>query len=636
MKTNKKRKAEVSKIFSEIKSVITEKTGMVPFDEQLLAAEKLVNGNILEMYTGEGKSLVNVIAAITAIKLNNEINNVHIFTTNEYLATRDFEEFKDIFEAMNVSVGVLLEEYNLEEKREVYSKDIIYSASHTVGFDYLRQNIDNRNITFNNDYYKNTFAIIDEVDSILLDKGNTPLILSEGLNYHKDIHKVNTFVSNLKSEQHYIIQNNLVILTNEGVELLEKRLFLNDSLYSESNKNILKVVYNALNAHYKMFKDIDYIVEKDSIITIDAMTGRKLKAQKYSNGLQQAIEAKENVTVTSLTINNGMTTIQSHFKLYNDFGGLTGTSYTSRKEFKDIFNKKVVVIPRRLELQRDDETKSFLTKDEVYNELLQLVNSYKMLNHPILIGCQNIEESEIVSKLLRSNNFKINVLNAKTDKDEANMIAQAGKLGQITVATNIAGRGTDIKLENENVGLIVIGVGISISERIDNQLRGRSGRQGNPGHSYLLLSFEDKFITDNMDKDTLKKAKAIISKYAINNPSYYNEEFVFNYLYKVQKSYEDGMAESRKQVSYFDNLLNLQRVDFYNRKSDILSELDIESVDYLETEVNINKAFVSHLHYYDDIKKTINLMSYNGLDPKLEMQLLLNKNYKKIKGDLYE
>ncbi len=417
---------------------------------------------------------------------------------------------------------------------------------------------------------------------------------------------------------------------------------LSDSLYSKNNIKYTKHIHNALKAHYTMFKDIDYIVENNEIITIDAMTGRKQEGQKYSDGLHQAIEIKENIAVSGITSSSAMTTIQSHFKMYKDFGGLTGTALVAKKEFKKLFNKKVVVIERRLPLKRIDETYAFLKKEESLDYLLTKVKDLNIDKTPILIGCQTIEESEKVASFLKKHGFKINLLNAKTYEKEAEIISKAGNIGQITVATNMAGRGTDIKLEDKHRGLAVIGLGLSISPRIDLQLRGRSGRQGDIGSSLLLISLEDDFLINNVEHEKLEKVTKIVKQFSDADTDYYKSKFIVNKLLSFQEVFDFNQSEARCDSAYYDFLLSKNRILFYNKRvefaisQEVVKDKDSESntlhykLDNADDILsNIDNRFKNHLNYFNNIKKTIGLTSYNGLDKKLEMQLLLNQHFNK-------
>lgn len=646
-------------LLKDINEVFEEKLQITPFDVQIEAAKKLVDGKILEMYTGEGKSVVNVIAALIKVLQEQDCKSVHIYTSNNYLAKRDYEEFKTIFEAFDVRLELLVEDTQEEDKYESYKGEVVYTDSHSIGFDYLRQNL-NKDIAKGNYYLtedlNHSFAIIDEVDSILLDKGNTPLIISNASDASKELNKVDKFVTKLSLEKHYTIDKNNVLLTVEGIKLLEDRMMLGDSLFSKNNRELVANLMNSLKAHYLMKKDVDYIVEKGHVVNIDQMTGRKHADQKYSDGLHQAIEVKEGLDVTSLTNTNAVTTIQSHFMLYGDFGGLTGTAITAKKEFKEIFGKKVAVIDRRLPLLRVDRTEAFLTKQESLDKLLSLVTMFNKEEHPVLIGCQSIAESEEVAKVLRKHKFKINLLNAKTLENEAEMIMDAGKVGAITVATNIAGRGTDIKLEDKTKPLTVIGYGLSTSPRIDLQLRGRSGRQGDHGFSVILASLEDDFIVKNIAPDRVQMVKTLVQNY-INTLSederkeYSSESLVVNKLLKFQKFFDEEQSEARCEAAFFDSILSKHRNDYYDVKRHKVSEhyksiigQQHDGDDEEVTEVALRDSFKdleamdikykSHLDYFNNIKKTISLAAYNGVDKKIEFQTQLQEHYKKVLNEV--
>ena len=520
------------------------------FDEQIIGGLALHNGKIAEMKTGEGKTLVATLPAyLNALKGN----GVHIITVNDYLAKRDCDWMSKLYNYLGLSTGVILSGQSLQEKKIAYEADIIYGTNNEFGFDYLRDNM-----VFSLEekvQNKLSYAIVDEVDSILIDEARTPLIISgatsESLTLYK---KMNSFVKYFKegdeSDQNADFfldeKSNQAFLTEKGHETYEKLLFKNqlinnnESLYDPNNINLLHFMNTALRANYLYSKDIDYIVEESKIIIIDEFTGRKMPGRRWGDGLHQAIEAKENLNIENENQTLASITFQNYFRLYEKLSGMTGTADTEAQEFQEIYELEVIVIPPHKKMIRKDfGDLVYLTIEEKYNAIIEDIKNCQKNKQPVLIGTASIESSEYLSKALKKENISHNVLNAKQHERESMIIENAGSLNSVTIATNMAGRGTDIVLGGkkndieehkwtelnlkvlESGGLHVIGTERHESRRVDNQLRGRAGRQGDPGSSRFYLSLEDNlmriFASDKvstfMKKLGMEKGEAIEHKW---------------------------------------------------------------------------------------------------------------------------
>ena len=481
------------------------------FDEQILGGIALHNGKIAEMKTGEGKTLVATLPAYLNALTG---NGVHIITVNDYLAKRDCEWMSTLYNFLGLSTGVILSKQSLEEKKNAYASDIIYGTNNEFGFDYLR---DNMVYKIDQKVQNNlNYAIVDEVDSILIDEARTPLIISGATNESSKLYKkINSFVKNLKygkeddesgdffleekTKQAYLSEKGHE--TYENLLIKNKVIKENESLYDPNLINLLHYITTALRAHHLFTKNIDYIVEDSKVIIIDEFTGRKMPGRRWGDGLHQAIEAKENLSIENENQTLASITFQNYFRIYEKLSGMTGTADTEAQEFQEIYKLEVLVIPPHKKMIRKDYSDLvFLTMKEKYNAIIDDVKKCREKNQPVLIGTASIESSEYLSKALNIEKIKHNVLNAKQHERESIIIEDAGTPGRVTIATNMAGRGTDIVLggkikdslngwekSNKDVidsgGLHVIGTERHESRRVDNQLRGRSGRQGDPGSS---------------------------------------------------------------------------------------------------------------------------------------------------------
>ena len=559
--------------------------GEKPFRVQLIGGVAIHRGNIAEMKTGEGKTLTTVLPAYL-----NALSGlgVHVITTNEYLSTRNAEWMKPIYDLLGITVGINLRDKSPAEKREAYAADITYTTNNEVGFDYLRDNMVVRS-------EKRTqrglnFAIIDEVDSILIDEARTPLIISGGSTKSKNIYKEADRVAKSLTLDHYVVDEKTkrVTLTEDGVKKVEELLHL-DNLYDIDNSVMVHNLDKSLVANYGFKKDVDYVVENDKVIIVDAFTGRLMHGRQFSEGLHQAIEAKENVTINEETKTLATITFQNLFRMYNKLSGMTGTAKTEEEEFRNIYNTYVLCIPTNKPVIRDDQPDLIYSSlNGKYKALTRTVKEINKSGRPVLIGVASVETSEVVSQLLNKAGIKHELLNAKNHEREANIIQNAGKIGAVTIATNMAGRGTDIKLGEgvrELGGLFVIGTERHDSRRIDNQLRGRAGRQGDPGTTRFFVSMED----DLMVRFGTDRLKGIMQGLGMAEDEAISNKMISKNLEVAQKKVEGFNFDRRKGLLDYDNVISKQREIIYDRRNEILDNESIRDR-VLET----FKSFVSY------------------------------------------
>lgn len=559
-----------------------------PYEVQIMGAAVLQEGDVAEMRTGEGKTLTSTMA-IYLNALSGE--GVHVITVNEYLADRDAKWMGEIFKFLGLTVGINTREKNKTQKREAYNCDITYSTNAEIGFDYLRDNmvqsLDERVQRGLN------CAIIDEADSILIDESRTPLIISGGKKNTAKLYEMAAhFASKLKPEQYEINETDKVVkLTDKGVTTAEK-MFGVKNLYDLEHSTLIHFIHQALRAHYIMKKDFDYVVHEDEIVIVDSFTGRMLKGRTYSDGLHQAIEAKEKVKINEETSVLATITYQNLFRLYNKLSGMTGTAKTEEEEFRDIYNMRVVTIPTNKEVIRVDAIDKIFAKEEhKYAALVEDVAARHTKGQPILVGTIAVEQSEVISNLLKTKGLKHEVLNAKNHAREAEIIAKAGQKGAITIATNMAGRGTDIKLGEgvkELGGLAVLGSERHESRRIDNQLRGRSGRQGDPGYSCFYISLEDEL----MRRFGGERTKRWISSSLDDRPL--ESKLISRSISGAQSQIEGSNFDARKNTLKYDDVLREQREKIYQQRTEILKQQNIHDMIlgvYKKTaDVLVNKA----------------------------------------------
>jgi len=563
-----------------------------PFYVQLLGAIAIHKGNIAEMKTGEGKTLTSVLPAyLNAL----DGKGTHIVTVNEYLADRDAKWMGRIHEFLGLSVGINLRDLTPQEKKKAYECDILYTTNNELGFDYLRDNM----VTHKEDRVqrKLNFAIVDEVDSVLIDEARTPLIISGGDLKNVSMYEAaDRFAKKLKKDIDYIYeeQNKSVTLTEEGVKKGEKEFHLTN-LYEVSNANLIHHINQALRANFSMRKDVDYVVNSGEIVIVDQFTGRLMKGRAYSDGLHQAIEAKENVKINQETKTLATITFQNLFRMYNKLSGMTGTAKTEEEEFNDIYNMRVICIPTNKPVARIDAPDLlYPTQKGKFTSLINEVEKRHKLGQPILIGTIAVETNELISQLLTAKNIEHEVLNAKNNAREAEIIAKAGQKGAVTVATNMAGRGTDIKLTDETKalgGLCVLGTERHESRRIDNQLRGRSGRQGDPGFSQFYVSMEDdlmvRFGTDGLKNMLIRlgfeETEAITSKRFTKG------------LSSAQKRVEGNNFDIRKNLLQYDDVMNNQREIMYAKRNEILDSESIHDSILVAVENHVTDVVKSKL-----------------------------------------
>ena len=469
--------------------------GEKPYYVQLLGGLAIHFGNIAEMKTGEGKTLTSVMPAYLNALTG---DGVHIVTVNEYLADRDAKWMGNIHRFLGITVGTNFRSLSPKEKKEQYNCDILYTTNNELGFDYLR---DNMVVKSENRVQRGlNFAIIDEVDSVLIDEARTPLIISGGEVKSNNLYiDADTFVKKLKPEKDYLYDEKTksVTLTEDGVKNAEKSFKL-DNLYDISNTNLVHHINQALKANYAMKNDVDYVVQDGEVVIVDQFTGRLMKGRAFSDGLHQAIEAKEGVTIQQETKTLATITFQNLFRMYKKLSGMTGTAKTEEEEFRNIYNMFVIQIPTNKEVIRIDEADLvYSTQAGKYKALIDEIERRYSKGQPVLVGTIAIETNELISSMLKKRKIPHEVLNAKNHAREAEIIAKAGQPKSVTIATNMAGRGTDIKLTEEVKemgGLCVLGTERHESRRIDNQLRGRSGRQGDPGFTQFYVSMEDELM----------------------------------------------------------------------------------------------------------------------------------------------
>jgi len=594
--------------FAAVREASKRTLGLRHFDSQLLGGISLAEGNIAEMKTGEGKTLV----ATLPVYLNYVMGNkAVIVTVNDYLARRDAEWMRPIYEFLGLKVGIVNSNQQTKEKIYAYKSDVIYATNNELGFDYLRDNMAHsieERVQCSLD-----FAIVDEVDSILIDEARTPLIISgptsETSDYYKQIKK---FIPHLKKQDregteeeplldeergHYLIdeKNRSIELTDDGYVLVEdlldeaNMLGESDGLYSVSNLKIMKFVQATLRANFLFQKNVHYLVRNNDVLLIDEHTGRTMPGRRMSEGVHQALECKENVPIQRESQTLASTTFQNFFRLFSNLSGMTGTADTEAVEFRQIYGLDVVIIPTNVPMIRDDHNDLvFLTKKAKYMALIEEIESLRKKSAPILVGTVSVDSSEQVSELLKEKNIPHQILNAKHHEKEADVIANAGKPGMVTIATNMAGRGTDIVLggrkddqsdedwinNNQIVldsgGLHILGTERHESRRIDNQLRGRSGRQGDPGYSRFFLSLEDDllrlFISDNR--------RALFEKIGMGD-DHIEHKMLSRGIENAQKRIENRNFDARKNLLEYDDVSNDQRQAIYSLRNQLLEEEDI-------------------------------------------------------------
>ncbi|MFU1728987.1 preprotein translocase subunit SecA [Mammaliicoccus sciuri] len=575
----KKQEKYLDKILPEAYAIVREAStrvfNMTPFKVQIMGGIAIHRGDISEMKTGEGKTLT----ATMPVYLNALTGRgVHVVTVNEYLSSSQSEEMAQLYNFLGLSVGLNLNSMDTDQKREAYAADITYSTNNELGFDYLRDNM----VTYKKDRVMRplNFAIIDEVDSILIDEARTPLIISGEAEKSTTLYtQANVFVKMLKGEDDfsYDEKTKAITLTEQGIDKAE-RMFKIDNLFDVKHVNLMHHINIALKANRTMFKDKDYVVEDGEIMIVDQFTGRTMPGRRFSDGLHQAIEAKEGLEIQNEFKTMASITFQNFFRMYNKLSGMTGTAKTEEEEFRNIYNMTVTQIPTNRPIQRKDEADLIFASqkgkfDAVVKDVIEL---YKK-GQPVLLGTVAVETSEYISQLLKKKGVRHNVLNAKNHEREAEIILNAGQKGAVTIATNMAGRGTDIKLGEGVVelgGLAVIGTERHESRRIDDQLRGRSGRQGDVGRSRFYLSLQDELMV----RFGSERMQSLMGKLGMNDDTPIESKMVSRAVEFAQKRVEGNNFDARKRLLEYDDVLRKQREIIYGERNDIIEKDDVQDI----------------------------------------------------------
>ncbi|WP_331836651.1 preprotein translocase subunit SecA [Erysipelothrix piscisicarius] len=546
--------------------------GEFPYVVQLMGAIILHRGDIAEMKTGEGKTLTAIMPAyLNAL----EGKGVHVITVNEYLAQRDAEWMGEIHRFLGLTVGINVRALSPSGKREVYECDITYTTNSEVGFDYLRDNmvtkVEQRVLRPLN------YALVDEVDSILIDESRTPLIISGGARDGAKLYESSDkFAKKLSEGADYVIdvKSKTVQLTEAGVEKAE-RTFKVDNLYDLDNTSLVHHINNALKANYIMLNDIEYVVQDNEVVIVDQFTGRLMEGREYSDGLHQALCAKEGVTIKQETVTLATVTYQNFFRLYNKLSGMTGTAKTEEEEFLEIYNMRVLEVPTNRPIARQDlPDLVYGTRKAKFEALIETVRELNEKGQPVLVGTVAVETSEYLSMMMKQRKIKHEVLNAKNHAREAQIIEKAGRKGSVTIATNMAGRGTDIKLDEESRalgGLAVLGSERHESRRIDNQLRGRSGRQGDPGMSRFFVSFEDDLMLRH-GSERFENVYSQLGDVAIEN------KVITKQISAAQRRVEGVNFDIRKTLLDYDDVLRQQREIIYEQRDYVLENEDVHGI----------------------------------------------------------
>ncbi|MEG0025954.1 MAG: preprotein translocase subunit SecA [Bacilli bacterium] len=606
--------------------------GEKPYYVQILGGLAIHYGNIAEMKTGEGKTLTSTMPAYLNALTG---DGVHIITVNEYLAGRDANWMGNIYRFLGLTVGVNCRDLTPKEKFENYACDIMYSTNNEIGFDYLRDNM----VVKDDDRVQRplNFVIIDEVDSVLIDEARTPLIISGGFmqaaNLYLDADK---FVKKLKENDGYLYDEKTrnVSLDAKGITLGET-YFKVLNLYDINNTTLVHYINQALAANYRMKKDFDYVVNDGKIVIVDQFTGRLMPGRAYSDGLHQAIEAKEGVKIQAETKTLATITFQNLFRMYKKLSGMTGTAKTEEEEFRDIYNMYVISIPTNKPIIRKDYGDLiYATQKGKYKAIVNEIKERYEAKQPVLIGTVAVETSELISTMLKKLNIPHEVLNAKNHARETEMIANAGVKGAVTIATNMAGRGADIKLGDgvrELGGLCVIGTERHESRRIDNQLRGRSGRQGDAGYSQFCVSFED----DLMVRFGTDRAKTLLQKIGFSDDVAIRNKMLSNSIESAQKRVEGNNFDVRKTLLEYDDVINKQREIIYDKRNEILdSETIHEKV--LQTFTDYIRQLIDSQLINDpsltssDLEEICNYVNKELLIKPLEIKNILNKNDEEV------
>ena len=612
--------------------------GEKPYKVQMIGGLCIHYGNIAEMKTGEGKTLTSVLPAYANAL---EGKGVHIITVNEYLAGRDAEWMGKIYEFLGLTVGINYREYSSSEKREAYNCDIMYSTNNEIGFDYLRDNM----VVKAEERVQRplNFVIIDEVDSVLIDEARTPLIISGGKMQSANLYiQADKFVKTLKENNGYIYdeKTKAVSLDTTGMKKAEKYFNL-QNLYDIQHTTLVHFINQSLRANYSMKRDFDYVIQDGKIIIVDQFTGRLMPGRSFSEGLHQAIEAKEGVEIQEETKTLATITFQNLFRMYAKLSGMTGTAKTEEEEFRDIYNMYVIEIPtNRPVIRQDFGDLIFATAKGKYSAIVKEIKERHKKGQPVLVGTIAVENSELLSNMLKKEKIPHEVLNAKNNAREAEIIAKAGQKGAVTIATNMAGRGTDIKLGEgvkELGGLCVLGTERHESRRIDNQLRGRSGRQGDPGMTQFCVSFEDELMV----RFGTDRAKLMLQRVGFDGEMNIRSKSLSRSIEAAQKRVEGNNFDTRKTLLEYDDVLNNQRGIIYDKRNNILDSESIHET-VLKTFFNHIEGFVKDHVSEDgeltglDVSEILESVNQNLLRKPLEVKELEQLDADTLSDTIYE
>ncbi|WP_103144628.1 preprotein translocase subunit SecA [Staphylococcus aureus] len=575
----KKQNDYLDKILPEAYALVREGSkrvfNMTPYKVQIMGGIAIHKGDIAEMRTGEGKTLTATMPTYLNALAG---RGVHVITVNEYLSSVQSEEMAELYNFLGLTVGLNLNSKTTEEKREAYAQDITYSTNNELGFDYLRDNM----VNYSEDRVMRPlhFAIIDEVDSILIDEARTPLIISGEAEKSTSLYtQANVFAKMLKQDEDYKYdeKTKAVHLTEQGADKAE-RMFKVENLYDVQNVDVISHINTALRAHVTLQRDVDYMVVDGEVLIVDQFTGRTMPGRRFSEGLHQAIEAKEGVQIQNESKTMASITFQNYFRMYNKLAGMTGTAKTEEEEFRNIYNMTVTQIPTNKPVQRNDKSDLiYISQKGKFDAVVEYVVEKHKAGQPVLLGTVAVETSEYISNLLKKRGIRHDVLNAKNHEREAEIVAGAGQKGAVTIATNMAGRGTDIKLGEgveELGGLAVIGTERHESRRIDDQLRGRSGRQGDKGDSRFYLSLQDELMI-RFGSERLQK---MMSRLGLDDSTPIESKMVSRAVESAQKRVEGNNFDARKRILEYDEVLRKQREIIYNERNSIIDEEDSSQV----------------------------------------------------------
>ena len=597
----KKQNDYLDKILPEAYALVREGSkrvfNMIPYKVQVMGGIAIYHGDIAEMRTGEGKTLTATMPTYLNALAG---RGVHVITVNEYLSSVQSEEMAELYEFLGLSVGLNLNSKTTTEKREAYAQDITYSTNNELGFDYLRDNM----VNYAEERVMRPlhFAIIDEVDSILIDEARTPLIISGEAEKSTSLYtQANVFAKMLKLDDDYKYDEKTksVNLTEQGADKAE-RMFKIDNLYDVQNVEIISHINTALRAHVTLQRDVDYMVVDGEVLIVDQFTGRTMPGRRFSEGLHQAIEAKEGVQIQNESKTMASITFQNYFRMYNKLAGMTGTAKTEEEEFRNIYNMTVTQIPTNKPVQRVDKSDLiYISQKGKFDAVVEDVVEKHKKGQPVLLGTVAVETSEYISNLLKKRGVRHDVLNAKNHEREAEIVANAGQKGSVTIATNMAGRGTDIKLGEgveEIGGLAVIGTERHESRRIDDQLRGRSGRQGDNGDSRFYLSLQDELMV-RFGSERLQK---MMGRLGMDDSTPIESKMVSRAVESAQKRVEGNNFDARKRILEYDEVLRKQREIIYNERNDIIDNDDSSQVVDAMLRSTLQRGINYHINEEDD------------------------------------